>query len=213
MMDKFRNMRNDMLAERVIKGLASRNMEGFYVHTKEEAKELALSLMPEGSSVGWGGSMTAKDIGLIDAVIEGNYKEINRDTAKTPEEKNKLSREMFFADYFITGCNAMTEDGVMVNIDGNGNRVAAIVFGPSHVIVICGMNKIVRDEAAAFSRARNEAAPVNAQRFGLETPCSKTGVCADCKSPDTICCQFLTTRYSKHKGRIKVILVNEDLGF
>ncbi|MBP3324914.1 MAG: lactate utilization protein [Coprococcus sp.] len=212
-MDKFRNMRNDMLAERVIKGLASRNMEGFYVHTKEEAKELALSLMPEGSSVGWGGSMTAKDIGLIDAVIEGNYKEINRDTAKTPEEKNKLSREMFFADYFITGCNAMTEDGVMVNIDGNGNRVAAIVFGPSHVIVICGMNKIVRDEAAAFSRARNEAAPVNAQRFGLETPCSKTGVCADCKSPDTICCQFLTTRYSKHKGRIKVILVNEDLGF
>lgn len=123
-MDKFRNMRNDMLAERVIKGLASRNMEGFYVHTKEEAKELALSLMPEGSSVGWGGSMTAKDIGLIDAVIEGNYKEINRDTAKTPEEKNKLSREMFFADYFITGCNAMTEDGVMVNIDGNGNRVA-----------------------------------------------------------------------------------------
>lgn len=212
-MDKFRNMRNDMLAERVIKGLVSRNMEGFYVHTKEEAKELALSLMPEGSSVGWGGSMTAKDIGLIDAVIEGNYKEINRDTAKTPEEKNKLSREMFFADYFITGCNAMTEDGVMVNIDGNGNRVAAIVFGPAHVIVICGMNKIVRDEAAAFSRARNEAAPVNAQRFGLETPCSKTGVCADCKSPDTICCQFLTTRYSKHKGRIKVILVNEDLGF
>lgn len=212
-MDKFRNMRNDMLAERVIKGLASRNMEGFYVHTKEEAKELALSLMPEGSSVGWGGSMTAKDIGLIDAVIEGNYKEINRDTAKTPEEKNKLSREMFFADYFITGCNAMTEDGVMVNIDGNGNRVAAIVFGPSHVIVICGMNKIVRDETAALSRARNEAAPVNAQRFGLETPCSKTGVCADCKSSDTICCQFLTTRYSKHKGRIKVILVNEDLGF
>lgn len=212
-MDKFRNMRNDMLAERVIKGLASRNMEGFYVHTKEEAKELALSLIPEGSSVGWGGSMSAKDIGLIDAVIEGNYKEINRDTAQTPEEKNKRSREMFFADYFVTGCNAMTEDGIMVNIDGNGNRVAAIVFGPSHVIVICGMNKVVRDEAAALSRARNEAAPVNAQRFGLETPCSKTGVCADCKSADTVCCQFLTTRYSKHKGRIKVILVNEDLGF
>lgn len=211
--DKFRNMRNDMLAESVIKGLASRNMEGFYVHTKEEAKDLALSLIPEGSSVGWGGSMSAKDIGLIDAVIEGNYREINRDTAQTPEEKNKRSREMFFADYFVTGCNAMTEDGIMVNIDGNGNRVAAIVFGPSHVIVICGMNKVVRDEAAALSRARNEAAPVNAQRFGLETPCSKTGVCADCKSADTVCCQFLTTRYSKHKGRIKVILVNEDLGF
>ncbi len=212
-MEQFRNMRNDMLAQKVIKGLASRNIEGFYVQTKEEAKNLALSLIPEGSSVGWGGSMSASGIGLIDAVTEGNYREINRDKAQTADEKNRLSREMFFADYFITGCNAMTEDGIMVNIDGNGNRVAAIVFGPAHVIVICGMNKIVKDEAAALSRARNEAAPINAQRFGLDTPCSKTGSCADCKMPDTICCQFLTTRYSKHKGRMKVIIVNEDLGF
>ncbi|MGN0395194.1 MAG: lactate utilization protein [Coprococcus sp.] len=212
-MSKFRNMRNDMLAEKVIQGLKKRNMEGFYVQTKEEALKLALSLIPEGSSVGWGGSMSAIDIGLIDAVIEGNYKEINRDKARTAEEKIQVSREMFFADYFITGCNAMTEDGIMVNIDGNGNRVAAIVFGPSHVIVICGMNKIVKDEEAALSRARNEAAPVNAQRFNLSTPCSKTGSCADCLAPDTICCQFLTTRYSKHKDRIKVILVNEDMGF
>ena len=157
--------------------------------------------------------MTVKATGLLDAVIEGNYKELNRDTAKTPEEKDRISKECFFADYFLTSCNAITEDGIMVNIDGNGNRVAAIVYGPSHVIVITGMNKVVRTEEDALSRARNEAAPINAQRFGLSTPCSTTGECANCLSPETICCQFLTTRYSKHKGRIKVILVNEDLGF
>ena len=129
------------------------------------------------------------------------------------EEKDRISKECFFADYFLTSCNAITEDGIMVNIDGNGNRVAAIVYGPSHVIVITGMNKVVRTEEDALSRARNEAAPINAQRFGLSTPCSTTGECANCLSPETVCCQFLTTRYSKHKGRIKVILVNEDLGF
>ena len=192
-MDTFRNMRNDKLAKAMINKLAARNMEGFYVQTKEEAKELALS--------------------LIDAVIKGNYKELNRDTAKTPEEKDRISKECFFADYFLTSCNAITEDGIMVNIDGNGNRVAAIVYGPSHVIVITGMNKVVRTEEDALSRAKNEAAPINAQRFGLSTPCSTTGECANCLSPETVCCQFLTTRYSKHKGRIKVILVNEDLGF
>ena len=201
-MDTFRNMRNDKLAKAMINKLAARNMEGFYVQTKEEAKELALSLIPEGSSVGWGGSMTVKATGLL-----------NRDAAKTPEEKDRISKECFFADYFLTSCNAITEDGIMVNIDGNGNRVAAIVYGPSHVIVITGMNKVVRTEEDALSRARNEAAPINAQRFGLSTPCSTTGECANCLSPETVCCQFLTTRYSKHKGRIKVILVNEDLGF
>ena len=212
-MDTFRNMRNDKLAKAMINKLAARNMEGFYVQTKEEAKELALSLIPEGSSVGWGGSMTVKATGLLDALIEGNYKELNRDAAKTPEEKDRISKECFFADYFLTSCNAITEDGIMVNIDGNGNRVAAIVYGPSHVIVITGMNKVVRTEEDALSRARNEAAPINAQRFGLSTPCSTTGECANCLSPETVCCQFLTTRYSKHKGRIKVILVNDDLGF
>ena len=201
-MDTFRNMRNDKLAKAMINKLAARNMEGFYVQTKEEAKELALSLIPEGSSVGWGGSMTVKATGLLDALIEGNYKELNRDAAKTPEEKDRISKECFFADYFLTSCNAITEDGIMVNIDGNGNRVAAIVYGPSHVIVITGMNKVVRTEEDALSRARNEAAPI-----------STTGECANCLSPETVCCQFLTTRYSKHKGRIKVILVNEDLGF
>lgn len=212
-MSNWRAQRNAKLGEKVVRALQLRNMEAYYVETKEEALKKALELIPEGSSIGWGGSMTLNEIGLLDKIIQGNYRELNRDAAKNPEEKTQISREMFFCDYFLTGCNAISEDGILVNIDGNGNRVAAIVFGPKHVIMVAGMNKVVKTEADAISRARNEAAPINAQRFGLQTPCSKTGSCADCKSMDTICCQFLTTRFSKHKGRIKVILVNENLGF
>jgi hypothetical protein len=121
--------------------------------------------------------------------------------------------QAYDADFFLTSANAMTEDGVMVNIDGNSNRVSAIAQGPKHVIVIAGMNKVCADVDAAMKRARNVAAPINAQRFGLSTPCAKTGSCMDCKSPDTICCQFLITRYSRHADRIQVILVNDVLGF
>ena len=170
-------------------------------------------MIPEGSSVGWGGSMTIDEIGLKDAVIQGNYIEINRDAAASPEIKEKLMRDIFSCDYFLTSCNAISEDGIIVNIDGIGNRIAAIAFGPAHVIIIAGINKVVHSAKDALSRARNEAAPINAQRFDIETPCKKTGACFDCKSPDTICCQFLVTRYSRSTGRIKLILVDEDLGF
>lgn len=212
-MSEWKDKRNALLGEKLVQALNSRNMEAFYVETKEDALKKALELIPEGSRIGWGGSMSVGEIGLIDALKSGNYRILDRDVAKTPEEREKITREMFFCDYFLTSCNAVSEDGILVNIDGNGNRVAAIVFGPAHVIMVVGMNKVVKTEADALSRARNEAAPINAQRFGLQTPCSATGSCADCKSMDTICCQFLTTRFSKHKGRIKVILVNEDLGF
>lgn len=212
-MDKNRTKRNAMLGEQIIKNLQARNMEGFYAETKEEALKKALELIPEGASVSWGGSMSIQEIGLKDAVCQGNYKEYNREDAKTPEEKRRIELETYDCDYFLTSANAISEDGILVNIDGNANRVSAIAYGPKHVLMIIGMNKVVRDANAAFSRARNEAAPINAQRFGLDTPCSKTGVCFDCKIPDTICCQFLMTRYSKHPGRIKIILVNDDLGF
>lgn len=125
----------------------------------------------------------------------------------------EIVRQCFHADYFLTSTNAITEDGILVNIDGNSNRVAAICFGPKKVIFIVGMNKVVKTEADAMSRARNIAAPINVQRFMINTPCKTTGSCVDCKSRDTICCQFLTTRYSRHADRIKVILVNEMLGF
>lgn len=212
-MNENRVVRNRMLAEKVIKGLQSRNMEGFYAETKEEALKLALELIPTGSSIGWGGSMSIEEIGLKKAVCEGDYVVYNRDICKSPEEKREVELKIFGCDYLLTSSNAITEDGILVNIDGNANRVAAIAYGPKHVIMIVGMNKIVKDEEAALYRARNEAATINAQRFPIETPCKKTGSCADCKSKDTICCQFLTTRFSKHTGRIKIILVNENLGF
>ena len=202
--------RNNLLAQKVIKGLESRNMKGYYAESKEEALKLALELIPENSSVTMGGAMSAHEIGLVDALKEGNYNFIDRDKA---EDKRAAMLAAYDADYFLTSANAMTEDGVMVNIDGNSNRVSAIAQGPKHVLVIVGMNKICVDVDAAMKRARNVAAPINAQRFGLNTPCAKTGSCMNCKSPDTICCQFLITRFSRHEGRIHVILVNDSLGF
>lgn len=212
-MTEWESKRNGLLSKKVIEGLESRNMEGYFVNTKEEALTKMLELIPEGSSIGWGGTMSVAAIGGFDAIHNGKYKLFDRDMAQTKEEKDKVQREVFFADFFLTSANAITEDGILVNIDGNANRVSAIAFGPAHVIVVAGMNKIVKSEEDALSRAKNIAAPINAQRFGLTTPCTKTGACYDCKSHDTICCQTLITRYSKHDGRIKVILVNEDLGF
>lgn len=205
--------RNELLAQKVIKGLESRNMSGYYAANKEDALKKALELIPEGSSVTMGGAMSAHEIGLVEAVKSGNYNFIDRDTAKTPEEKRAAMLAGYDADIFLSSANAMTDDGILVNIDGNSNRVSMIAQGPKKVIFIVGMNKVCDDIDGAMKRARNVAAPINAQRFGLSTPCSKTGSCMNCKSPDTICCQFLITRFSRHKDRIHVILVNDNLGF
>ena len=202
--------RNQLLAQKVIKGLESRNMSGYYAADKDEALKIALELIPEQSSVTMGGTMSAHEIGLVEALKNGNYNFIDRDAE---EDKRAAMLKAYDADYFLTSANAITEDGVMVNIDGNSNRVSAIAQGPKHVIAIVGMNKVCDDVDGAMKRARNVAAPINAQRFGLSTPCAKTGSCMNCKSPDTICCQFLITRYSRHEGRIHVILVNDSLGF
>ncbi len=202
--------RNELLAQKVIKGLESRNMTGYYADSKEKALELALEIISEGSTVTMGGAMSAHEIGLTDALKSGNYNFIDRDKV---EDKRAAMLAAYDADVFLASANAMTEDGVLVNIDGNANRVSAIAQGPKKVLFIVGMNKVCNDVDSALKRARNVAAPINAQRFGLNTPCAKTGSCMDCKSPDTICCQFLVTRYSKHKDRIHVILVNDNLGF
>ena len=209
-MNENRVKRNDKLAEKIIAGLASRNMSGYYVHSKEEALNKALALIPEGSSVTKGGSMSVLEIGLDKALREGNYSYCDRDAAA-----DKRAAELFAysADVYLGSTNAITEDGVLINIDGNSNRVSAYAYGPKKLILIVGMNKVAADVDAAMKRARNEAATINVQRFGLNTPCSKTGACIDCKSPDTICCQFLITRFSRHKDRIHVILVNDNLGF
>jgi L-lactate utilization protein LutB len=202
--------RNDLLSQKVIKGLESRNMSGYYAHDKEEALKLALELIPEGSTVTMGGCMSAGEIGLVDALKEGNYTFLDRGTYADPRQ---ALLDAYDADVFLVSANAMTEDGILVNIDGNANRVSCIAQGPKKVVFIVGMNKVCSDVDGALKRARNVAAPINAQRFGLNTPCSKTGSCLNCKSPDTICCQFLVTRYSKHSGRIHVIIVNDNLGF
>lgn len=209
-MNENMRKRNELLAQKVIQGLKSRNMTGYYTATKEEALALALSLIPEGSSVTMGGAMSAHEIGLVEALKAGNYRFIDRDAIA---DKRAAMLAAYDADFFLTSANAMTEDGEMVNIDGNANRVSAIAQGPKKVLVIAGMNKICSDLDGAMKRARNVAAPVNAQRFGLNTPCAKTGACMNCKSPDTICCQFLITRFSRHADRIHVILVNDHLGF
>ena len=202
--------RNELLAAKVIKGLESRNMTGYYAKNREEALKKALEIIPEGSSISMGGAMSAHEIGLVDVLKSDKYNFIDRAKYEDPREGLLAG---YGADFFISSANAMTEDGIIVNIDGNANRVSAIAQGPKKVLFIVGMNKICDDIDGAMKRARNVAAPINAQRFGLSTPCSKTGSCFNCKSPDTICCQFLITRFSRHEGRIHVILVNDNLGF
>ena len=209
-MDENIIKRNELLAAKVIKGLESRNMSGYYAATKEEALKKALELIPEGSSVTMGGCMSAREIGLVDALQSGSYNFIDRDKY---EDKRAAMLAAYDADVFLSSANAMTDDGILVNIDGNSNRVSAIAQGPRKVVFIVGMNKVCDDIDGAMKRARNVAAPTNAQRFGLQTPCAKLGTCMNCKSPDTICCQFLITRYSRHEGRIHVVLVNDNLGF
>ncbi len=209
-MNEMTKKRNRLLAEKVIKGLESRNMTGYYAETREEALQMALELIPEGASVGMGGCMSAAEIGLTEALRGGNYDFIDRDA--TPNKREAMLAT-YDADYFISSANAMTEDGVLINVDGNANRVSAIAQGPRYVVFIVSMNKICPDVDSAMKRARNVAAPINAQRFGLSTPCTRTGACMNCKSPDTICCQILITRYSRHEGRIHVILVNDELGY
>ena len=209
-MDNNVAKRNALLSKKVIKGLQSRNMTGYYAENKEEALKKALSLIPEGSVIGMGGCMSAHEIGLVDALKTGNYDFIDRDAS---EDKRAAMLKTYDADFFISSANAITEDGVIFNIDGNSNRVSAIAQGPKKVIFIVGMNKVCRDTDSALDRARNIAAPINSQRVGVRTLCTETGSCANCKSEECICCQFLITRFSRHKDRIHVILVNDELGF
>ena len=209
MMDENVRKRTEKLARTVIKGLQSRNMSGYYAADKEDAVKQALELIGEGSTVTMGGCASAHEIGLIKALEEGNYHYIDRATL-APRESLLAAYD---SDVFLSSANAMTSDGIMFNIDGNSNRVSCIAQGPHKVVFIVGMNKVCSDLDEAMKRARNVAAPANAQRFDIKTPCKETGKCFDCKSPDTICCQFLITRYSRHKDRIHVILVNDTLGF
>lgn len=197
----------------LVKNLQSRHFEAYYCNNREEALTKALELIPEGSSIGWGGALSAKQIGLIDAVRNGNYRVLDRDNCANAEQKEQVQREILFADTFIMGANALSLDGQMVSVDGTGNRVCALIYGPKSVIVIAGMNKVMDNLEQAYHRARTVAAPMNQQRFQLPNPCTTTGVCADCKCETSICNQIVITRNCRPAGRIKFILVGEELGF
>ena len=208
MQKKYYNKRGALL----VKNLKNRHFDAYYCETKEEALKMALSLIPQGDTVGWGGTVTCQQIGLLDAVRNGNFRAIDRDACATMEEREEAMRKALLADTFLTSANAISLDGQMVNIDGNGNRVAAIVYGPKQVIVVAGMNKVEDSLDAAINRARTVAAPMNQQRFGLPNPCGATGSCGDCKTETCICNHILITRHCRPVGKIKFILVGEDLG-
>ncbi len=203
----------ETLAHRVIHSLEKNNMAGFYVKTKEEALQKALSLIPEGSTVGFGGSLSLDQIGIKDVLRDGNYNFIDRDKpGLTEEDLNKIRREGLLADVYLSSTNAITVDGKLVNIDGSGNRVAALAFGPSKVIIIAGTNKIVPDVDAAIQRIKSYVAPIHARRRDRPVPCAQTSKCIDCHVPMRACNIVVTIEGQRQKGRITVIIVGEELG-
>jgi hypothetical protein len=211
-MTEFEKMYYEKRASVLVKNLCSRHFEAYYCDTRQDALGKALELIPEGSLVSWGGAMSAQQIGLIGAMRVGNYRTIDRDKCVTAEEREQAMKDALFCDTFLMGANAMSMDGEMVSIDGTGNRIGALVYGPKSVIVIVGMNKVEDTLEEAIRRARTVAAPKNKQRFGDGTPCAGTGVCGDCKSEKCICNHIVITRHCRPEGRIKFIIVGEELG-
>lgn len=206
--------RNQLLAEKIIKNLKRRNIEACYCPTTQEAVAKVQELIADGSSVTWGGSMTIRDMGLPDALRErGTLNVLDRDLVEGAEEKQEMYVRAFTADVYLTSANAISEDGVIVNIDGNGNRVAAISWGPKKVIFVIGMNKVAQNIPAAIARARGTAAPINAKRLNTNTPCNVDGACHNCNSPESICCYIHLLRNSRNAERHVVVLVGEDLGY
>jgi len=212
-LDTAKSLRNRKLGAKVVRALEERFFEAWYFDEPSEALDKILSLIPSEHVVSWGGSLTLGELGVTERVVREGYKVIDRDKAQDRQERFELMRQALLCDTYLTSCNAISEDGQLVNIDGFGNRVAAMTFGPRQVIVIAGMNKVAKTVDDALVRARTIAAPANTQRFpDNKAPCNETGSCANCKSPDSICSFFVTTRMCKPAGRIKVILVGQDLG-
>ena len=204
--------RKQKLAERMIKNLNRRNMEAFYCPTGKEAVKKVTELIADGSTVTWGGTATVRDLGIPEALKSRKTLHVlDRDLVETPEEKEAMYLRAFTADVYLTSANAISEDGVIVNIDGNGNRVAAISWGPKKVVI--GLNKVAQTAEAALARARSTASPINAQRFDIKTPCRTDGTCHNCNSPESICSYVHFLRNSRNKGRHVVVLVGEDLGY
>lgn len=208
-----REIRNEKLAHKLIANLERRHFEAYFCKTAEQAVAQVKSLIPEGSSVTWGGSKTIRETGITQALAAGPYEVYDRDAITNPSQKEAIYRKAFDCDFYLCSANAISEDGVIVNIDGNGNRVAAITWGPKRVILVAGLNKVCQDVPSALARARSTAAPINAARFDINTPCQKDGVCHNCNSPQSICNYIHFLRNSHPAKRHIVILVDEDLGY
>lgn len=203
-----------ILADRMIEKMQLRGLEGYYAATKEDALQLVKEkFLTKGVSVAWGGSMTLKEAGVMDYLDESECIIYDRTAPKTPEEEKQMKANIVNADYFLMSTNAITLDGELVNIDGFANRVSFLCYGPENVLVIAGMNKVATDVEDALNRVKNMASPPNALRLNKNTPCAKIGRCADCFTEDCICSQIVITRRSSVKGRIKVLLVGEELGY
>ena len=201
------------VAKTIIEHLENRQMKGFDCRDSIDAIDKVRSLIPEGSSVSWGGSVTLQETGIMDTLIDGEYEVLDRDMAVTREQQKEIYGRISVCDWFLTSSNAITLDGELVNVDNRGNRVSYLCFGPDNVIVVVGINKIVANVDEGISRARNIAAPPNVLRLGRNTPCAVTGKCENCLSPDCICAQTVITRRSTYPGRINVIIVGEELGY
>lgn len=210
-MDPFK-VRNEKLGKRVVEALKKRFFDAYYVSSKEEVSEKVLELISKEDSVSWGGSMTLDSLGIKELLKQKGYTIIDRDTANTPEERQQLMKSALNCGTFLMSSNAITESGELFNIDGAANRVAALCYGPKNVLIIAGINKVVKDLGEAYNRVRNYTAPINAQRFCQNTPCGITGECGDCINQESICAQMVATRFSKPAGRIKIILIGENLG-
>lgn len=204
--------RNELLGAKMAKAFGKRNIDCHYCPTCTDAIDKVKELIPKGSSITWGGSMTLRDMRLTEALHHDEYQVFDRDLCTSPQEAQEVYRKAFFCDYYLSSANALTEDGLIVNIDGSGNRVAAITFGPKHVIIIAGINKVTADLPAAISRARHTAAPINTTRLNLQTPCTIDGICHNCHSAQCICNVMQIIR-NNIGGRISVVLVGEDLGY
>ena len=210
---KPQEQRNELLAKTIIKNLQRRHIEGFYCPSGEEAVKKVSELIADGSTVTWGGTMTVRDLGIPEHLkSRGTLEVIDRDLAETLEERQAMYLRAFSADVYLSSANAISEDGVIVNIDGAGNRVAAITWGPKKVIFVIGLNKVTQTVEAALSRARGTASPINSARFDIKTPCKADGVCHNCNLPECIC-NYVHFLRNSPKGRHTVILVGENLGY
>ena len=214
----------DVRIEKTMENLRRNRMEAYYVESRDEVPALVSSLLKKGDTVTHGGSETLKQTGVNDLLRSGDYNYLDRSAAKNPEEVAEVYAKSFSADAYLTSCNAVTENGELYNVDGNSNRVAAIIFGPKSVIAVCGVNKIVSNLDEAIRRVKTKAAPPNTVRLGLNTPCAKTGecvslrkdapeMCEGCRGESRICCNYAVCAYQRHANRIKVILVGEELGY